>query len=162
MMDKKAFTLVEITIVMVILSALAMLIIKPLMDQLKRQQGQEAIQNLTRIKEAMEVLGAQHHYDFAYVCPLRTCEAPSDKFGAIGMSDPSHDDGNGVGNILNPASRFNYSIEGSTVGQGTYDIVATDWVSGDSITESRNSNGQITCVSSSKYQGICGSGNGGV
>ena len=155
-MNKKAFTMIEIIIVMVILGALSILIIKPLMSQIERQQGQEAIQTIKQIKSAMDILGAKNGYDF--FVPLFSKD-PAEYWNYLGMKDPSN-------------AKFTYLLQGGGENTNIYTITATT-VDGHNTIEvdadysqavsEDSSNGKIVCKTSSDdgtdvFKGICPEG----
>ena len=163
-MNKKAFTIIEIVVAMVIMSALAMLTIPPLLDQVRRSKGQEAIHTMYFIRNAMETWGLKNNYQYVIEEDnLFTCGGFDYQciFNTIEMTNPSHDDENG--STLNSGANFNYHLLTNGGAQDAYSILATDLsTNGSWIREDRDSSGAMTCTTGSNanggagiYKGIC-------
>lgn len=117
------FTLIEISVVLIILGLLAVLSLPTLFAQIERHRGQEALHNLNVIKSLVESCGLQNGYNFA------NCTT----WDAIGMDDPSGthfkyaEDAGTPAPIRGSASfaQDKYSIQAVRVGSAS-DTIAID------------------------------------
>ena len=147
-MNKKAFTLVELVVVLIIIGTLAAVSIPLLFQKIHRSHASEALETMGLIRRAMEVCGASNNYDFTKCLD----------WDSIKITDPSNSAGNG-------AAKFNYVTQGQTAASGatdgTYQVIARDYDDANTyIAQTRNSDGSITCSTASDtgtnvYNGVC-------
>jgi prepilin-type N-terminal cleavage/methylation domain-containing protein len=136
----KGFTLIETIVVLVILGFMVRFLYVGMIGQINRQQGQEAINNLTIIRSATETCGALNAYAFG------SCN----DFTEINLTDPSY--------TTNPIAKFNYTF--TAAGAGTYTVRASRVVGGvsstiDYITMDRSAASGVVCTGFGLYSGFC-------
>ncbi len=136
------FTLIEISIVLIILGAIAVLAFPGLFAQIERHRGQEALQSLNLIKSLVESCGLQNSGDYT----------KCDTWDEIGMTNPSgtnfkySDPSDSTGNSINIKANF---------GTNVYKLQAIRITSGDTITIDRPDTGIATCAGVGAYRELC-------
>ena len=136
--NRNAFTLIEITVVLIILGITAVIGVPSIFAQIERNKAQEAISTINTIRSAIESCGADNSNNF------NLCNT----FPTMGMDNPSNSTG------TNPSSNFNYVISGATA-TGQYIITATRvGISANTITVTRGA-GSVGCAGAGAYVGSC-------
>ena len=129
--NMKGFTLVEIIVTMVIVGVLTMIAMPVLWHQMGRQQGQEAMNNMTMMRSAMESCGVANNYDYQNNCLT---------WDAMNMGTPD-------------TTKFTYSW--SNLSSGTYTLTATRVGSpSDYFVMTRDATG-AHCTGYGSYAGMC-------
>ena len=150
---KKAFTLIEIILVLIILGVLAAMAFPGIFAQIERHRAQEALNTMNMIRSAIESCGVENNYDFSKCIT----------WDEINMDDPSKNAGHS-------GSYFDYNNAGgpnklavcsNAFTTNTYSITATripeqsDCTGTNLIIMNRNSDGSSTCTGYGKYAGFC-------
>lgn len=136
--NRSAFTLIEIIVTIVIVGVLVGFALPNMWSNVKRQQGQEAINTMTMMRSSMEACAIANNNDLD--------GGNCDTWSNLNMSNPS-------------TTKFTYTWEAND-NNGT----AVDWATGSYAMKAVSSDGEIwmiknagamSCVATGAYQGLC-------
>ena len=139
----KAFTMIEIIVVIVIVGIFMAFGFPMLFVQMERNRAQEAMNRINIIKSLVET------------CALRNAGVYTNcgTWSDIGMDDPS----NQAAPTPNPGSNFDYTID-TTVANISFIITAVRiplTTPSNTVVVSKTSAGNLTCVGTGAYVGFC-------
>jgi type IV pilus assembly protein PilE len=129
----KGFTFIEMIVALVIMGIVATLSYPSVYRQIERSKGEEAVNTLGDIRNAIERCGIQNNFDFTL------CD-----WSEMGLNDPS-----------NANFTYTYPLRGDGTGVNkTYTLLAVG-SGGDTITIARADTTVSTCNGTGAYQGLC-------
>ena len=143
--QNKAFTLMEIILVLVIVGVVLAFTLTGLFKQIERHHAQEALNTMNLIRTTLESCGVENSYDFS------KCGT----WDAINFTNPSYN--TPAGSNMSASFYYNFDVN-INVAHDSYTITATRsgaGLAGNTIFILRNNTGAVTCNGTGDYVGIC-------